>query len=430
MKKVNVGLIGFGTIGTGVVRAFTGKKAFIRKRTGLPIELAKVADINFRRRRSVSVPKNKRTGDARDILDDPSIDIVVELIGGIHPAKEFIMKALRNGKHVVTANKALLADSGREIFALAEKTGSSIKFEASVGGGIPVVKALGEDFAANRIQAIYGIINGTSNYILSEMEEHGSSFKAALRQAQRLGFAERDPSFDIQGVDSAHKIAILSLLSFGHYVPMKSVHTEGIENIEQCDVEYAREMGYTIKLLAIAKKHEQIIDVRVHPTLLSSRHLLASVRGPNNAIFIVGDMIGEGLLYGQGAGEKATASAVVSDIIDIAKYAVDGRKPAVPEFAFESDVRGMKKIGEVKGRYYIRFMADDKPGVLAAISGVLAKYRISIASVTQKERHAQHAVPIVMMTHEAIERDLRRALKEISRSSSICGKPVAIRAEM
>ena len=343
---------------------------------------------------------------------------------------EYVIKALKNRKHVVTANKALLADSGKDIFRIAKKFGVTVRFEASVGGGIPVIKTLSEDFLANKIQAIYGIINGTSNYILTKMEEDSESFKGALRDAQRLGIAERNPTLDINGMDSAHKLAILSLLGFGRYVDVDKIFVEGIQNVELCDIQYAKELGYSIKLLAIAKRDQGKLDVRVHPTLLSSRHLLAGVRGTQNAIYIKGDMIGESLLYGEGAGEKATSSAVISDIMDIAESVVSGKELQMPEMDFDSGLKGIKEIGKVKSRYYIRFMNLDKPGVLAAISGVLANFKIIIASVTQKERHRERAVPIVMVTHEAIESDLKKSLNIIHKLGSMHGKPVAIRMEM
>ena len=429
MEKINVGIIGFGTIGGGVIKAFADKGSFMRKRRGVSVGISRIADKDLRRKRSVKAPKSKLTKRANDILNDPNIDIVVELVGGIHPAKEFVLKAIKNGKHVVTANKALLADSGREIFKLARKNGVTVRFEASVGGGIPVIKVLSEDFASNSIQAIYGIINGTSNYILSRMEEDGDSFKDALKEAQRLGIAERNPTLDISGVDSAHKLSILSLLGFGRYVDVDEIYVEGIENIELCDVQYARGMGYSIKLLAIAKKDSNKLDVRVHPTLFPSRYLLSSVRGAQNAIYIKGDMIGQSLLYGEGAGEKATSSAVISDIMDIAGSIAAGKELKMPEMEFDSGIKGLKKIGEVKNRYYIRFMAIDKPGVLAAISGVLAKSKISIASVIQKERHSEHVVPLVMMTHDAVESKLKKALDVIYKLNCIDKKPVAIRME-
>jgi len=430
MKKVRVGLIGLGTIGSGVAKAFASKGSFIKKKLDISVDLAKIAEKDPKKRRSSEVYPSRLTADANNILKDPKIDIVIELIGGMHPAKEFIMAALREGKHVVTANKALLAESGGEIFSFARKKGLTVRFEASVGGGIPVVKALSEDFVSNKIHAIYGIINGTSNYILTDMEENGESFKTALKSAQKMKIAEKNPALDINGIDSAHKLAILTLLGFGRYVDVKKMFVEGIENVELRDIRYAKELGYSIKLLAIAKADGGQLDVRVHPTLLASRHLLAGVKGADNAIYIKGDMIGESLLYGEGAGEKPTASAVISDVMDIAGSIARGENLRMPDMVFRSGVRGIKEIGKVKSRYYIRFMAMDKPGVLASISGVLARFKISIASVTQKQRHREHTVPIVMVTHDAMESDLRKALKIIKGLNAIDGKPVAIRMEM
>lgn len=430
MKTVKVGLIGFGTVGTGVVKAFARKSALIGAKKGIMPELARIADKDLKRKRAAIAPKSKLTVDANRILNDPDIDIVVELIGGIHPAKEFILKALNSGKHVVTANKALLADSGKEIFDAARQNGVMIKFEASVGGGIPVIKCLTDDFAANKIEAIYGIVNGTSNYILSKMEEEGKAFKAALKDAQALGIAEKNPALDISGMDSAHKIAILTLLGFGKYVDVKNIFVEGVENVELSDIQYAKEMGYAIKLLAIAKDNGGRLDVRVHPTLLSSRHLLAGIKGAENAIYIKGDLIGESLLYGEGAGEKATTSAVMSDIMDIAERVAKGGGMTLPRLDFNSGLKVMKQIGMVKSKYYIRLMAVDKPGVLASIAGVLARFKISIAAVTQKGRNRRSAVPIVMMTHEAVEADLKKALSMIDKFKFISGRPVAVRMEI
>jgi homoserine dehydrogenase len=414
MKKVKTGIIGFGNIGSGVVK-------------GISLEIVRIADKDLKRKRPVKVPRRKLVKNANKILNDPGIDIVVELIGGIHPAKEYIIKALKNRKHVVTANKALLADSGKEIFKIARKFGVTVRFEASVGGGIPVIKTLSEDFLANKIQAIYGIINGTSNYILTKMEEDSESFKSALSEAQRLGIAERNPILDINGMDSAHKLSILALLGFGRYVDVNKIYVEGIQHFELRDIQYAKKWGYSIKLLTIAKKDGNKLDVRVHPTLLSSKHLLAGVRGAQNAIYIRGDLIGESLLYGEGAGVKATSSAVISDIMDIAESVAGGKGLKMPEMDFDSEIKGIKEIGNVKSRYYIRFMAVDKPGVLAAISGVLGKFKISISHVTQKERHKERAVPIVMITHGAIESDLKKALRHIHKLNTIAEKPVAIR---
>jgi len=430
MKTVNIGIIGCGTIGGGVLKYLSKRGGLVESRRDLRVKVKMVADKDVKKKAFPSGGRSVFTSDAHELLDDPGIDIVVELIGGINPAKEFVLKAIRNGKHVVTANKALLAEHGKEIFNLARDRGVSVRFEASVGGGIPVIKALSEDFIVNKIQAVYGIINGTSNFILTKMEEDAISFREALRQAQALGIAESDPTLDINGADPAHKIAILALLGFGIFVEVNKIFAEGIENIELCDIEYARELGYAIKLLAIAKKEGSLLDIRVHPTLLPLRYLLSGVRGAQNAIYIKGDLIGDSILYGEGAGEKATSSAVISDILDLAESIAKGVTSRMQDMDFKSGVNSIKEIGEVKSRYYIRFMAQDKPGVLAKISGILAKFKISIASVSQKERHKQHAVPIVMMTHEAMESDLRDALKMINKLRSICGQPVAIRMEM
>ncbi|MBN1525976.1 MAG: homoserine dehydrogenase [Candidatus Omnitrophica bacterium] len=428
MKTMNVGLIGFGTIGSGVVKALRSKRSALREKSGIDIRIARVCDKDLKTKRQVKVDKNLLTGSIGKVLYDPKIDIVIELIGGIRPAKDIVLEALRQGKHVVTANKALLSEAGSEIFSLANKLGLCVGFEASVGGGIPIIRSLKEGFVANRMDLIYGIINGTSNFILSSMTEGGHGFKEALAIAQANGYAERDPRLDISGMDSAHKLAILTALGFGLFVKPGDIYTEGIEDIEAGDIQYAKELGYEVKLLAIAKRAQDMLELRVHPTLIPKSRLLANVGGVYNAIFVKGDLIGENLFYGQGAGAKATSSAVVSDIISIAKEAASGAK--VEQCApFVKDVNGAKVMGDVKTRYYIRFSAIDKPGVLAKISGILGKHRISIASVSQKARKTAKIVPIVMMTHEALERDMAKALKEIDGLSMIKKRSVRIRVE-
>lgn len=438
MKKVRVGIIGFGTIGAGVVKALKSKRTLLRDRSGVDVEIAWICDKDLKSKRPVSVSKNILTKSAGKILYDPEVDIVVELMGGIRPAKDFVLEALRRGKHVVTANKALLSDSGAEIFGLAGELGLSVGFEASVGGGIPIIRAMKEGFVSNRFDLIYGIINGTSNFILTKMAEEKLSFDDALAMAQANGYAERDPFLDISGGDSAHKLAVLAHLGFGVNPKRGQIYTEGITEIDKDDIEYASDMGYAIKLLAIAKRSGDKLELRVHPTLISKSHLLASVGGVYNAIFVKGDLVGENLFYGQGAGARPTSSAVVSDIVAIAKGMSEnlsccgsGNRGQRTEAGGQrlQDVAMIKDMDNIRTRYYIRFPALDKPGVLAKISGILAKYEISIASVTQKEGRVGSAVPIVMMTHESLERNMSKALREV-RSLNVIGKKlVRIRVE-
>ncbi|MFA5085382.1 MAG: homoserine dehydrogenase, partial [Candidatus Omnitrophota bacterium] len=344
------------------------------------------------------------------------------------PAKDIILEALRNGKHVVTANKALLAEAGNEVFALANKLSLNVAFEASVGGGIPIIKSLKESFIANKFDLVYGIVNGTSNFILSRMAEGPISFKDALRIAQDKGYAEPDPYLDISGMDSSHKLSIMALLAFGVSARPSDIYTEGITEIESGDIQYARELGYSVKLLAIAKRSGDLVELRVHPTMIPKSHLLANVSGVYNAIFVKGDLIGENLFYGQGAGALATSSAVVSDIVDIARSISCCGKVAGPG-TFRKNVKNIKSISDVGTRFYMRFSATDRPGVLAKISGILGKHNISIASVTQKEKKSSNVVPIVMITHEALEFDMAKALKEIDGLSAIKKKTVKIRME-
>ncbi len=440
MKTVNIGIIGFGTIGAGVVKALTSRRAFLREKSGIDINIVKICDKDLKTRRSVKVAKSLLTKVVGKVIYDPTIDIVVELIGGITPAKDIVLESLKAGKNVVTANKALLSDSGDQIFSLANDLGLSVGFEASVGGGIPIIRAIKEGFIADRIELIYGIINGTSNFILTRMAEDKLSFKEALAIAQVRGYAEKDPYLDISGGDSAHKLSILALLGFGAVVKPADIYTEGIVDIEQDDIQYAAGMGYAIKLLAIAKRNKGALELRVHPTLIPASHLLSNVSGVYNAIFVKGDLVGENLFYGQGAGAQPTSSAVVSDIMAIAKCMNDGgaqghtcmrgaRSKMEKCIPIRKDVSRIEKMDEVMTRYYIKFLAIDKPGVLTKISGVLAKHRISIASVTQKERRAGSVVPIVMMTHDALERDMAKALREIARLNVIKKRLVRIRVE-
>src|SRR4030043_1805212 len=431
MKKdmVNVGIIGFGTVGTGTVRILLENKDVLKERIGFEIRLKSIADIDMERDRGINIPEGVLTTDVDAVLTDPDIDIVVELIGGIRPAKDFIIKAIRNRKHVVTANKALLATEGTEIFHAAREAGVEVGFEASVAGAIPIIKVMKEGLIANRIKAIYGIINGTSNYILTKMTDHNVEFSDALKEAQALGYAEADPTFDIEGIDTAHKLTLLATLAYGIPLSYNSVYIEGISKISTQDISFASELGYKVKLLAIAKESEGEIELRVHPTMLPKEYLISKVDGPFDAIYVDGDATGSTLYYGRGAGSVPTGSAVVSDIADIArniqKNAI-GRVPTIPNIS--GDVR-IRKMDDIVSRYYFRFSALDKPGVLSKISGILGNYNISIASVIQKGRKVGEAVPLVVLTHEAKERDVQKAVEEIDRLPVVMGKTVFIRVE-
>lgn len=429
MKTINVGLIGFGNVGSGVFKILEDKKSLLSKKIGVKINVKKICDKDIISKRAVSVNKNLLTRDVKEILNDPQIDIVIELIGGIHPAKEYIMEALKNGKHVVTANKALLAQEGKEIFAYASERAKNISFEASVGAGIPIIKSLREGLVANRFYSIFGIVNGTTNYILSEMSYNNRTFNEALSYATKRGFAEKDPSLDINGIDSAHKLILLVYLCFGRLVDLNEIFIEGISEISLLDVTYAKELGYEIKLLATAKKEKEELELRVQPTLIPQQHLLSSVSGVCNAIFVSSDLAGDLLFYGPGAGQMSAASAVVADLVDLTQDIKAGLFRPTLNILPDTSIKRLRKIEDSVSRYYIRFMAKDQPGVLAKISGILAKNNISIASVTQKERRKASVVPIVMVIHEAKEKSLRLALEAIDRLEVIKQKSVAIRIE-
>jgi homoserine dehydrogenase len=431
-KMISIGLIGFGTVGTGVVKLLQENGDLIAGRLGAEIRLQRIADIDIRKSRGIPVDAALFTTDAADILNDPGIDIVVELMGGYEPARTFILAAMTQGKHVVTANKALLATHGDEIFRSAMRHGVNIGFEASVGGTIPVIKALKESLIANRIQSISAIVNGTSNFILSKMTDEGGSFETVLKEAQALGFAESDPAYDVEGIDAAHKLAILLSLSYGRKVHLSDLYREGITRIGEQDIAFARELGYRIKLLAIAIRRDREIEARLHPTMIPFDHLLANVNGNFNAFHIIGDAADSVFLYGQGSGMMPTASAVVSDIVDIARdmrKGIAGRVPprVLDEEAIE-EIRLMP-FDQIRTNYYFRFSAVDRPGVLSRISGILGANDISIATVIQKGRKQGGAVPIVMTTYKARERDVRRALEDIDRLDIVMGKTVLIRIE-
>lgn len=429
MKKIYIGLLGFGNVGSGVIKILRTKRTLLRKKLGCDLILKKVCDKDLASKREVHISRDILTSDPNQILNDPAIDIVIELIGGTHRAKEFIMQALNKGKYVVTANKALLAEHGKEIFSLAKEHGKSIYFEASVGAGIPIIRSLKDGLAADRFRRIFGILNGTSNFILTAMSERKVDFNQALAQAQKYGFAERDARLDIQGVDSLHKLVILVYLCFGRLVNFNDVYVDGVQRVSLLDVNYAQELGYQIKLLAIAQKQGNELELRVHPTLIPQEHLLAKVKGINNAIYVSTDLAGDLLFFGPGAGKSAAASAVLSDLQDAVRDQEAGlfrRKFLCQE---DTTVKKLRPIDQTQSSYYIRFMVVDQPGVLAAISGILAKFYISIASVTQKERKRTKVVPIVMIVHKVREKNLRLALKKIGSLGVVKESPVAIRIE-
>jgi homoserine dehydrogenase len=432
MNEIKVGLIGFGTIGTGVVKVFQQNAKVIEERLGAKLQLAKIADLDLTTERGVSLEAGVLTADVHEILDSPEIQVVIELIGGYEPARTFVLKAIERGKHVVTANKALLALHGEEILAAAAAKGVSVMFEAAVGGGIPIISAIKENLCANNFRSVFGILNGTCNYILTRMTNEGHDFAEVLRDAQAHGYAEADATFDIEGVDTAHKLAILIALCFGTRVKFADIHTEGISSISALDIQFARQFGYKIKLLAISKEAGGCIEARVHPTMIPSNYPLADVDGVFNAVRLVGDFVGPVMLYGRGAGMEATASAVLGDVMAIARNLLVGAGARTPAMAYRPEcVRDLpiKAMDDIVSQYYLRFATVDQPGVLAQIAGSLGKYDISIASMIQPERQVGGAVPIVIMTHEAREADIRRALAEIDNLAFVREKSRVIRIE-
>ena len=427
MRTLSVGLLGCGQIGSGVYSILSRKGRVLSERAGATLKISAVAVRHLHKPRPVRIPSSLLTTSADAVVRDPKMDVIVELIGGTQAARRLVLAALKNGKDVVTANKALLAEHGDEIFDLARRKNRRLFFEASVGGGIPIIKTLSEGLIANRIDSIYSIINGTSNYILSEMSEQKLDFKEALRLAQQEGYAEANPSLDIEGVDSAHKLAILARLAFGGRVAFKDIYSEGISQIRNEDVAFAEEFGYRIKLLAIAKSDRSGIEARVQPTLLPKSHILAHVMGSFNAILLRGDEVGEILLYGKGAGSLPTASAVVSDLVDWAKSSgKKGEDKGGPSF---SKTLKIKNISSLLSRYYLRFYVIDRPGVLAKISRILGSHRISISDVIQRERKVGRAVPLILLTHDASEKAIRQAVREIDRFSIMQARTQVIRIE-
>jgi len=432
MKSISIGLLGCGTVGTGVARILLEQKDLILSRVGASLVLKNVADIDTDRDRGVPFDDGVLIPDAWSVVNDPDIDIVVEMIGGERIARDLILKAIENGKHVVTANKALLANQGNGIFRSAAERGVDLAFEASIGGCMPVVKSIRESLVGNHILSMTGILNGTCNYILTAITNEGSTFDAALSEAQANGYAEADPSLDVDGIDTAHKLALLSSLAYGMEINLGDIYIEGISDITPFDIAYAREFGYRIKLLAISKFQGEAVEARVHPTMVPADDPLSNVNGTLNAITITGDSIGDMMLYGHGAGMMPTASAVVGDLVDIARnmlYSTSGRLPLLSYQTENIRKIPIVPVEDVSTDYYVRFLALDQPGVLSRISGILANYRISIKSVQQKGRPMDGSVPLVMLTHRTREADVQRAVKEIAALDVVSDHPMLIRIE-
>jgi homoserine dehydrogenase len=431
-NAIRIGLIGFGTIGSGVVKLLQRNRSAIRQKLGVALDLVRIADIDTTRDRGVKLARGVLVPDARIVLEDPRLDIVIELMGGTGAARRFVLEAIAQHKDVVTANKALLAHHGAEIFAAAARAGVEIGFEASVGGGIPIIRVLKEGLGADRNLAVYGIVNGTSNYILSRMSAEGGEFADVLRAAQADGLAEADPSFDIDGIDAAHKLTLLIQLALGARLPVEQIPVEGIRHVSQADIAFAREFGYAIKSLAVAKRAGDRIEAAVRPTMVPRRHLLADVNGALNAIVVHGEALGPTMYLGAGAGMMPTATAVVADLMDIARNRLHGSRGRVPPLGFP--LRGLTRarlvpLDDLHSEYYLRFMVVDRPGVLARITGILGSNDISIAAVMQREREHGRVVPVVIRTHHARETALRRAVRAIDRLSVVRGRTAAIRIE-
>ena len=436
VSDVRIGLLGLGTVGAGVVKILETRRAMLQERAGARLTLAAIADTDLTRpREGLTLSTLPMVGDAARVLDDPAIHVVVELIGGLEPARTFILRALAAGKHVVTANKALLAHHGAELYDEARRRGVALAFEAAVAGGIPLIRAVKDGLVANRVLSLAGIVNGTCNYILSKMTDEALDFSLVLKEAQAHGYAEADPTLDVEGMDSAHKLQVLTSLAFRTFIDLKHIHTEGITRITAQDIEYARELGYRIKLLAIAKATERAgvaagVEVRVHPTMIPAASPLAAVSGVFNAIFLTGDAVGDLMFYGRGAGQMPTASAVWSDVLEVARRVAHD----IPALALDLPSVGTQPLpltpmDAIRCCYYLRVMAHDRPGVLSRVAGILGDNDISIANVIQKGRGVREAVPVVMLTHEARERDMRAALTAIDALPDVATATMMIRVE-
>lgn len=431
-RELGVGLIGFGTIGTGVVRVLREHAQNIGARLGAPMKIVRIADLDVKTDRGVKLPRGMLTTDARGLIHDPAVDLVVELIGGLEPARTFQLEALSAGKPVVTANKAVLSAHGIELASAAEKAGVALGFEASVGGGIPIIRALKESMAGDRNLEVYGIVNGTCNYILTEMAAGNGEFAEVVGRAQKMGLAEADPSYDVDGLDSLHKLVILTALAFGKVIDPKAVHVEGIRSVSGVDMAYARDFGYTIKLLAVARDSAAGVEARVHPAMVPNSHLLAKVAGAFNGVCVRGRALGTSVYYGQGAGMMPTATAVVADLIEAARGVLAGQAPLV--LPYGQPAAGLEKarvvpMADIEHEHYIRFQLSDKPGALARITTILASVGISIATVAQHEKPSKGAVPVVMRTHRTQEKALAKALARIAKLAEVRARPVVIRVE-
>ncbi|MCP3968360.1 MAG: homoserine dehydrogenase [Lentisphaerae bacterium] len=427
MKEVKVGIIGFGTVGAGVAANILKNGEVIAKRAGVKLTLTRIADLDTTTDRGVTIPQDILTTDAMALINE--VDVVVELVGGTTFAKDFILEALKQGKPVVTANKALLAIHGKELFAAAEQSKADIYYEASVAGGIPVIKALREGLAANRINRIYGIMNGTCNYILTRMEREKMDFAPILQDAQDLGYAEAEPSLDVDGFDTAHKAAILASLAYGQWFGMDPIHVEGIRDISLVDLKFADELGYRVKLLAVIKQVDDDVQIRVHPTLVAKDTMLGNIADVFNGVMIDGDTVGETLFYGRGAGRDATASAVVADLVDVALNLKFGSHRRVPAFRIGPQYRHLVKIEEIETRYYIRLQVQDRAGVVAKIANILGDKNISISSFIQREAHDEQSVPLLILTHEAKEKQLFKAIEDLRKVEEISEEVKILRIE-
>jgi homoserine dehydrogenase len=433
MKPIQVGLLGIGTVGGGVFNVLERNQEEITRRAGRGIQIHTVADLDTKRAEELVKGRAKVVGDAKQVVNDPEIDVVVELIGGYGIAKELVLAAINNGKHVVTANKALLAVHGNEIFAAAQAKGVTVNFEAAVAGGIPIIKALREGLTANRIEWIAGIINGTTNFILSEMRDKGLDFDVVLKEAQRLGYAEADPTFDIEGIDAAHKATIMSAIAFGIPMQFDKAHVEGITKLSAIDIKYAEQLGYRIKLLGITKKTKDGIELRVHPTLIPAKRLIANVEGAMNAVQVMGDAIGTTLYYGKGAGAEPTASAVIADLVDVARLQTADPEHRVPHLAFQPGSMvntTIMPMSEITTSYYLRLRVADVTGVLADITRILADNSISIDAMLQREAgDGENQTDLIMLTHETKEKNILAAITKVEALKTVEGSVTKIRLE-